>query len=744
MYDIKFDNPEEVENVKIVSTVKNEQKVMEAKYEPAVQAFIARGGFEQSNTSYIPGKISIQYEQKKEIDTEYVKKRESLLQNYNVFTETIEGVSKYFITEGNLPKSAAKYVIVTGLENSFTDAVSTGVREEMEKYGLTEEIAPALLDVTTEISNELAGKIIDELDEVKTLIYTDEKKLTENEAWGIATEGLEVIVFIANQEKEKIEIESSNMSATEKEVALEALEIETAESVLDLGILSSNPSLGLLTKFYKMAYHLSMSELKNQMNLLLSECGMGTVHIMPTDDHEQIIDPSGYVYEAVVKNRVPNVSATIYYKEDLDSAEEIKWDAEQYDQINPQITENSGIFAWFVPDGYWQVRFEADGYEAYVTDWMEVPPPRLDVNVGLISKDIPRIEFINVYDTYAEIKFSQYMDPESIRKIKLTDDFNEEIAYKLIYSEDCDTEGVVFADRYEIQFVDRKLKRGDAIKISSPNAFESYSGKELILGEKKYVCKSEPKLRGTFVSPIEIEIGKTKIFTFKVEDCNENELEIMSNYEAFASIEKIEKDKEGTIKVTVKGNLVGETELIVKVLGTSIETKIPIFIDFSLADGQIDEGNDEKDDESSDTEDVFDTIDNVSDSTEETDTDTFPSNGTLDATVAEEQSDLIAETDTDTCHSENALVEIKETSDVVTSRHNINSVEADENNGIIKESAQSKDTADEEIFELWEESDEEPNDQKMHRNYWMIACAGIGIFIIALFSILKKRQNTDE
>lgn len=50
----------------------------------------------------------------------------------------------------------------------------------------------------------------------------------------------------------------------------------------------------------------------------------------------------------------------------------VVWDAENYEQINPQITDNSGVFAWDVPNGWWQVRFEKDGYEAAQTEWMQV------------------------------------------------------------------------------------------------------------------------------------------------------------------------------------------------------------------------------------------------------------------------------------------------------------------------------------------------------------------------------------
>ncbi|MBR1667822.1 MAG: carboxypeptidase regulatory-like domain-containing protein, partial [Bacteroidaceae bacterium] len=82
-----------------------------------------------------------------------------------------------------------------------------------------------------------------------------------------------------------------------------------------------------------------------------------------------IIDPSGYVYEAVADNRVENAKATIYFKQtgedeygDLHD-EVVKWNAEEFRQENPQMTDAEGKYAWDVPQGLWQVKIEKEGYE---------------------------------------------------------------------------------------------------------------------------------------------------------------------------------------------------------------------------------------------------------------------------------------------------------------------------------------------------------------------------------------------
>ena len=125
------------------------------------------------------------------------------------------------------------------------------------------------------------------------------------------------------------------------------------------------------------------------------------------------IDPSGYVYEAVESNRISGVTATIYYRETMD-AKEIRWDAEEFDQMNPLYTDEDGCYAWDVPEGFWQVRYEKDGYEAASSEWLPVPPPQLGVNVGIVSTASPTIKMANAYAEKIEVVFTQYVDVDTV------------------------------------------------------------------------------------------------------------------------------------------------------------------------------------------------------------------------------------------------------------------------------------------------------------------------------------------
>lgn len=124
-----------------------------------------------------------------------------------------------------------------------------------------------------------------------------------------------------------------------------------------------------------------------------------------------ILDPSGFVYEALESNPLPDVTAAIWYDEDDDHTSGVTlWGAGDYDQVNPQTTPDDGTYAWDVPQGYWQVRFTKEGYADTATDWMEVPPPRMNLKTPMVSTAAPAVASAVAYPDYIEVLFTQYMD----------------------------------------------------------------------------------------------------------------------------------------------------------------------------------------------------------------------------------------------------------------------------------------------------------------------------------------------
>lgn len=142
----------------------------------------------------------------------------------------------------------------------------------------------------------------------------------------------------------------------------------------------------------------------------------------PPKPHEprvpHVMDPSGYVYEGVTSNRLEGVTATAYYKEMVedmygDKHENIvKWDAAEYAQENPLFTDENGMYAWDVPNGLWQVKFEKEGYETTYSEWLPVPPPQLDINIAMKQNVQPTVKSARAFEDAVEMEFDKYMMPE--------------------------------------------------------------------------------------------------------------------------------------------------------------------------------------------------------------------------------------------------------------------------------------------------------------------------------------------
>ena len=155
------------------------------------------------------------------------------------------------------------------------------------------------------------------------------------------------------------------------------------------------------------AIKISLEETAGEMTSFEMECS------------DPLIDPAGYIYEAVLSNRVEGATAKIYYQDENGNA--VLWDAENYGQVSTIITEAGGYYSWLTPPGNWKVVVQKDGYLTAdstkdtnaVDGWLPVPPPQLDVNIGLVTTVAPTVTNADGYAEGVLVQFSQYMDIES-------------------------------------------------------------------------------------------------------------------------------------------------------------------------------------------------------------------------------------------------------------------------------------------------------------------------------------------
>lgn len=143
--------------------------------------------------------------------------------------------------------------------------------------------------------------------------------------------------------------------------------------------------------------------------LQLQEYKLGRELLFP--DFKILIDPSGYVFEAVEDNRVEGVTATVF---EVDvSGNATAWTDNWTGQENPQTTGIDGRYGWDVPTGTWKVSFDNKGYQHAESKTMTVYPAHTEVNIGLLSTAVPEVTAAAIVDDKLEVQFSMYMQADT-------------------------------------------------------------------------------------------------------------------------------------------------------------------------------------------------------------------------------------------------------------------------------------------------------------------------------------------
>jgi hypothetical protein len=128
-----------------------------------------------------------------------------------------------------------------------------------------------------------------------------------------------------------------------------------------------------------------------------------------------IFDPSGYVYEALGSQRLEGVTATVLSGPTADGPWTV-WDAEAFGQTNPQSTSVEGTYGWDVPQGWWKVRYEKEGYRTAESAPLQVLPEHYGVDIDLHRLAPPALTAATMMaDGAIEVAFDQWMSSDSVR-----------------------------------------------------------------------------------------------------------------------------------------------------------------------------------------------------------------------------------------------------------------------------------------------------------------------------------------
>jgi hypothetical protein len=145
----------------------------------------------------------------------------------------------------------------------------------------------------------------------------------------------------------------------------------------------------------------------------------------------------------------------------------VLWNAEDYAQKNPLFTDENGMYRWDVPQGLWQVKYEKEGYETAYSAWLPVPPPQLEVNIGMKQNIQPNVVYARAFENAIEVHFDKYMLPELLTTENI-----------IVLSDSNVVEGTVELLNEEISYTGYTDKYASKIRF---NATQPFATKEVTL-----------------------------------------------------------------------------------------------------------------------------------------------------------------------------------------------------------------------------------------------------------------------
>ena len=291
-----------------------------------------------------------------------------------------------------------------------------------------------------------------------------------------------------------------------------------------------------------------------------------------------MVDPSGYVYEGVESNRLEGVTAVIYYKTE-DGQGEQEWDAENYGQLNPQVTDAQGTYMWNVPQGMWHVRFQKDGYETTQTDWLPVPPPQLDVNVPMMSHAVPAVTDAEATPEAVSLHFSKFMDIASLAAMSIRQNGNT-------LTGTIEGVGAEKGLASHVRFVPAQPITASQVEVTVPDEAQSYAG-DRMQGDYNEILPVHRTVESLIVEEgAAIELGKTgyiRVAAYPAQAVAGRTLRVTFRSPILEQGEAdLTFDEEGQVEVPFRGLLPGKADVTFAI--ADMEAKAGVEVKYHLYD----------------------------------------------------------------------------------------------------------------------------------------------------------------
>ena len=619
-FQIKVTYPERIKKLYVTSTRGGITKKIKAEYDSDTGYFITSDRFEKGNNSYVPGNLSVEYELDYDsiYDSEEKRAEEVIksFENADIVAEdlikdiktTNSGLECTVQVQENIqlaytykeyPQDEISQYVEEITKDISVNNLTRATRTSFDGTELLEDLFKSFVinDIKTYVGYQNGNYCIVQYNEMKKVFSTwTMKSLAED----ISKERVEDYVFMLYGDiPEKLMEDSASavfgfawdsgeallnymgtlyeleMQINPEMTELQKAQVQTSREIAFAVLLArvvnaSLPLVGVTGGIPGMVIcgigHYLIGEMLDTCEDIIKNQEPDSVVILVVGKFlSWIIDPSGYVYEAVTDNRLSGVTVTAYWKSD-ENAEAIQWNALEYQQMNPLITDSSGAYAWDVPEGYWQVKYEKEGYETAYSDWMPVPPPQTDVNIGLISQEKPVVESVTVYADHADVVFSKYMIPNTVSSLKLVDQNGKEILYTLEYdTTSVNSDGINYAKEYTLRFTgDKALVPGNRCRLILDGTAKSYANVEIESGEMGAVVNKNIEI----VAPdtATVKLGDTLEIPVTIANASKDlEITATSGFEEIVSVIDVNENN-----IIITGNMYGEADITINVKGMDV------------------------------------------------------------------------------------------------------------------------------------------------------------------------------
>jgi uncharacterized repeat protein (TIGR01451 family) len=155
-----------------------------------------------------------------------------------------------------------------------------------------------------------------------------------------------------------------------------------------------------------------------------------------------LIDPSGFVFEGSMDAPLAGVTAVVEQKV---NNQWVRWNAEFFGQINPQVTDENGRYGWDVIQGEWRVVFTKDGYDPYISRIVTVPPPETQLNVPMVRNTEPVVDSITPAANSTSVEVNANMTVTFDRLMSTVDKDQSIKLYKINGDNRTEVQGAVLA-----------------------------------------------------------------------------------------------------------------------------------------------------------------------------------------------------------------------------------------------------------------------------------------------------------